>query len=193
MIEVLPAILPVSEFDLEEKVNLVRDYAPIIHLDVLEKDIWTDIHHDFEAHLMVKNPDAILDLWVDRGAKRIIIHKLTDKAFELRNVVEIGLALEFHIPIEDVLPHAHRADFVQLMAISKIGGQGQAFERGIFDRIEELGKSFPEVIISVDGGVRIDNADDLILAGVDRLVVGSAIFASEEPLETLERFLEIAQ
>ena len=79
-------------------------------------------------------------------------------------------------------------DFVQFMGIENIGYQGEPFDERVFEKIRELRERFPDTIISVDGGVSLENADKLIEAGANRLVSGSAIFESGDIAGTVEVF-----
>ncbi|MEK7390774.1 MAG: hypothetical protein AAB635_01405, partial [Patescibacteria group bacterium] len=83
-------------------------------------------------------------------------------------------------------------DFVQFMGIAKIGFQGQLFDERVYDKISGLRATRPNVTISVDGGVNLETATKLIEAGANRLVVGSALFESEDVAVTIEKFFEIA-
>lgn len=173
MSEIIPAILPESAQDLVDKVNLLPKEASLIHLDVLESDVWAPIDRDFEAHLMVEYPEDLVERWIDRGAKRVIVHKLTPKILELRSKVELGLAVEMQTQLEEVYPQIQQVDFVHIMSIEKIGEQGHPFDVGAFDRIREVRNRFPEVLISVDGGINVENYQMIREMGVKRLVVGS--------------------
>lgn len=191
MIEIIPAVLPKSSDDLDRKLSLVPRSFKFIQIDITEPGIQRDPVMDFELHLMIEDPDEVVDLWLSYGAKRITTHKLTEKMLTLRGEVEIGLGVELGVPLEEIYPLVSQVDFVQLMSIEEIGEQGNKFSPKIFDRIKELKQNFPEIIISIDGGVNLDNADDLILAGAERLVVGSAIFGSENPEEAMDNFLKL--
>ena len=173
MAKIIPAVLEKTEEDFIRKIALLPAEAKYIHIDVLEDDIWAPIEREFEAHLMVADPLAIMDRWVKRGAKRIIVHKLTSEILEHKREVEIGLGVEMQVPIEEVLPLSRDACFVHLMSIDKIGAQGNPLDERIFDRIKELKKIYPTTFISVDGGINAENFQRLIDAGADRLVVGS--------------------
>lgn len=165
---------------------------------------WEEMN--FEAHLMVNDPARAYEDWIRAGAERVIVHYeafgsheecsdfLTTFAEHFENgnehlKVEVGLAANFETPIEKILDHVLECDFIHLMSISELGAQGEAFEEGIFDKIKELRSSYPETILAIDGGVDIENAVRLAEAGADRLVVGSAIFSADNPLETLEDLL----
>ncbi|MBX4195622.1 hypothetical protein KW796_01540 [Candidatus Parcubacteria bacterium] len=164
--EIIPAILEKNEEDFINAVAFLPPEVKFVHVDVLEDDVWAPIERDFEAHLMVEDPEEIFDIWKERGAKRIIAHKILPKT----EGMEVGLGLEMHIPITD---EVFGADFVHLMSIAKIGEQGHPLDERIFDRIREVKERFPGKIISVDGGINISNYEKLIEAGADRLVVGS--------------------
>jgi ribulose-phosphate 3-epimerase len=189
--EIIPAILPKSTSDLQDKLAHIPPEIPLVHIDVVDDRVFTDPSIDFEVHFMITDPDSVVDEWVNAGAKRVITHKLTDKLRALRPGIKVGLGVELNVPLESIYPLLAEVDFVQLMSIREIGEQGHPFEAEIFDRIRELEEKFPELIISVDGGVNLENADDLLAVGVDRLVVGSAIFDKENPLDEFIKFLEV--
>ena len=165
---------------------------------------WEDV--SFEAHLMVKNVEEIAEDWIKAGAERLIVHMEAFESHEelshflslIKNRfsssasylgIEAGLAVNLNTDLEELFPHVLEADFIQLMSIPQIGSQGTTFEERIFDRIRTLKEKFPETIIAVDGGVSLENKDALLEGGVDRLVVGSAIFQAEDPEEALYDFL----
>lgn len=174
MTEIIPAILARSAIELREKISSLPSGINLIHLDVLEEDVWVPQDIEFEAHLMVPNPEFIADRWIERGAKRIIVHSRTFFGHSGSKKSEVGLGIELHVPLEEVYDLIHQASFVQLMSIDEIGEQGHPFNPKVFDRIKEVKRKFPDIVISVDGGVNENNYQALIEAGVDRLIVGSA-------------------
>lgn len=173
MNEIIPAILATSVSDLDSKLAEIPEGVELVHIDVLEEDFWTDTDINFEVHLMVILPEEIAERWVKRGAKRIIVHKLNEIIKGFRGRVEIGLAVELDVPLEEIFPLIPEVDFVHLMSIATIGGQGRPLDATIFDRIKEVREKFPQLKISVDGGINTGNFQALIDLGADRLVVGS--------------------
>lgn len=169
MINIIPAVLEKNEDDFVAKVSFLPREAHLVHVDILEKDVWVSIEREFEVHLMMPNPEEVFELWKSRGAKRIIAHKITQEM----SGVELGLALEMHVPIDTIAEHIDKIDFVQLMSIAKIGEQGHPLDIKIFDRIKEVKNKFPGLLVSVDGGINISNYEKLIEVGADRLVSGS--------------------
>jgi ribulose-phosphate 3-epimerase len=167
---------------------------------------WEEV--SFEVHLMVKDPTEIIEDWILAGAERIILHiESFDDESELSRVlsvmknrfdknsshlsIEVGLAVNASTPLNKVYPHVLEADFIHLMSIDEIGAQGEPFNEKIFGRIKDLREKFSETIIAVDGGVDIENIEELVDAGANRLVIGSAIFGTENPEQALEDFLEM--
>lgn len=162
---------------------------------------WEDI--DFELDLMVANAVENFDIYTKIGPKSIIFHLeavgdlqefqnfLEGIDMYVRDSIKIGLAISSNTPIEQIFSLINCIDFVQCMGIEKIGFQGQAFDERVFKNINKLKEKFPDVIISVDGGVNFETAPLLISAGADRLVIGSAIFNTDDIIDTVERFKQI--
>jgi len=191
MNEVIPAILPRNSEELRKKAEIFLDIAPLIHLDMLEKDVWDDIENEFEVHLMVANPEIIIGRWVNRGAKRIVVHELSKEVLMHQGLVEIGLGVLLDTPLKNIFPLISTADYLHFMSIANIGAQGQLLDKRIFDKIKQVKEVYPETIIAVDGGINLDNATKLMEAGADRLIIGSAILEAEDSEEMYENFLDL--
>jgi len=162
---------------------------------------------NYEFDLMVSNPEKIIKSWTQTGAHRLIFHieSIKDRGWFWKNLahiktpaeflgipgVEIGLAIDIETPNEEIYSHIDRVDFVQCMGIAKIGFQGQLFDKQVLFKIADLRKRFPELIISVDGGVSLETAPLLISAGASRLVSGSAILKSENIETTIGKFKKL--
>jgi len=159
---------------------------------------WEDI--DFELDLMVDNATEELDTYMRLGPKRIIFHieamsddSLFDEFLEgidlyIRENTEIGIAINTTTPVERIFKFISKIDFVQCMGIEHIGRQGEPSDERVIEHIKKLRQEFPELAISVDGGVGLETAPRLIDAGANRLVAGSAVFNSEDIAETLREF-----
>lgn len=159
---------------------------------------WQDV--DFEFDLMVKDAVENFDLYSKLGAKRVIFHldSISDvQAFGefiegldnyTRDTIEIGLAINKNKDFEIINKIIYKVDFVQCMGIENIGKQGEPFNTEVIDLIKELKNKYADLIISVDGGVSLENAPALLSAGASRLVVGSAIFSKQNVLGAVEDF-----
>lgn len=155
---------------------------------------------DFEVDLMVSHPENVVEDWIRAGVRRVVLHiessnHIKDLLKGMREkygwwgdtplTIEFGVALGMNTSIDKVFEYLDPnsegrslADFIQFMGIREIGFQGQFLDDRIFGRIRELRQAYPDAIISVDGGVNLENASDLVEAGVNRLVSGSAIYES---------------
>ena len=67
---------------------------------------------------------------------------------------------------------------------------GQSFHENAIDRVKNYKEKYPDKIIEVDGGVGPENAKLLREAGADILVAGSAIFGSENPIDTINTMVQ---
>ncbi len=151
---------------------------------------------EYELDLMVMSPERDLKKFVAMRPKRIIFHARSiedHKSFietmnsfvNLREEIEVGVAIGPDESLEFADELIRNTDFVQIMGIKNIGNQGEIFDESVFTQIENLRAKYPNVILSIDGGVNLDNAKRLKDAGVDRLVSGSTIFGSENKEEVI--------
>lgn len=148
---------------------------------------WDEI--DYELDLMVQDADVYLDHWIALGPKRIIFHleslddieRLLNEVQGIRSLIEIGLSINNDTSVDMLLPHLEMIDCVQFMGIAHIGYQGQAFDERVLDKITSLKMHAPSMPIQVDGSVNMNTIQRLRQAGVERFVVGSAIFESDDP------------
>lgn len=224
MIEIIPAIMPKTYDDLVEKMGLFAGVVSLVQVDVTDGKFtqnrtWPynarDEHFtkiasedegmpewellDFEADLMVENPEDAVGKWVAAGARRIVVHIEGVSDFEvIRNaipedVVEFGLALNSATPLSSIEPYLDEVDFVQCMGIANIGFQGEAFDERVFEHIRALRVLRPELPISVDGGVNFETARALVDAGATRLVSGSAILKSGDVSHAVEAMRNLVQ
>ena len=159
---------------------------------------WQDF--DFEFDLMVSDAVEHFDLYTKLGPKRMIFHLGAQKNLEgfrhflegldmyVRDNLEIGLAFRPSDDLEVVKKFSNKVDFLQVMGSDNIGHQGEAFSEKALEDIKMLKKELPGIVISVDIGINLQDAEMIIKAGVDRLVVGSAIWKSGDPIGALEEF-----
>ncbi len=159
---------------------------------------WEDI--DFELDLMVVDAVENFPVYMKLGPKRIIFHIeaignisefkdfLEGLDTYIRDTVQIGIAINTKTNIENIFPLVNHVDFVQCMGIEHIGFQGEGFDEKVLEHIKTLKEKYPDVIVAVDGSVNFDTAPSIIDAGAERLVIGSAIFKSNDIKETVDMF-----
>ncbi|KKP78310.1 MAG: Ribulose-phosphate 3-epimerase [Candidatus Nomurabacteria bacterium GW2011_GWC2_35_35] len=135
-----------------------------------------------------------------RGAKNIIFHleAVGDlKEFKnflegidmyIREMMKIGISININTSLEQIFPLINNVDFVQFMGIEKVGFQGQEFNKKVLENIKILKERFPDLVISVDGGVNFETVPLLIEAGAMKLIIGSTIFNTDDIVGTIEEF-----
>lgn len=192
--EIIPAILPKTFREIEEKLMLVRGLVDTVQIDFCEGGFFMHqplpfpSEFDFEAHLMVSDPRSLMDDIVRAGFSRVLVQveELPAEAFaelihEWRGSVAIAPSLEIKTPLSAIDSFAHELKSVQLMGIAHIGKQGEPFDERVVARVGEAHARFPHFAIAVDGGVSLQSAPALLAAGASRLVVGSVIFGADNP------------
>ena len=159
---------------------------------------WEDF--DFEFDLMVMDAVENFDSYMKLGPKRMIFHLSAQKSLEdfeqflegldmyVRDTVEIGLAFKPSEDLDVVSKLSHKVDFLHVMGSDHIGIQGQEFSEKALRNIKFLKETLPGVVMSVDIGINLQNAEDILDAGADRLAVGSSIWKSGDPIGALENF-----
>lgn len=159
---------------------------------------WEDI--EFEFDLMVSDAVENFDFYMRFGPKRVVFHLEAQRDLNtfqdflegidiyIRETIQIGVAIKPSTPLEKIFPIVPFIDFVQCMGIEKVGFQGQDFDERVVYQIKSLKERFQEITVSVDGGVNVDTAQELVSAGADRLVIGSAIFNTSDIIGTVEMF-----
>ena len=202
MVKIAPSILSADFADLKnEIIRLDEASADMIHLDVMDgqfvpnltfgpcviKSIRPYTKLIFDAHLMVENPDKMLEWFALAGADIITVHaevcphldKTLDAIHKLG--LKAGVALNPSTS-ENVLEYVlDKLDLILVMTVNP-GFGGQQFMDNQLDKIAKVRKMIGNrnIILSVDGGINPMTAAEAISAGADMLVAGSAVFSGSD-------------
>ncbi len=151
----------------------------------------------FEVHLMVTNPEGIVDSWLRTGAvRRIVVHleAMTDSVYLLEKCRKYGaeamLALNPGTEAERLLAHAGDFRSFQILAVPP-GRSGQEFNPAMVEKVKKLRTLMPNAIIEVDGGVNAERAVRYKEAGADILISGSYIANSSNPAGSFTQLSEL--
>lgn len=212
MVKIAPSILSANFAKLLESIKAVEKAgADMLHIDIMDghfvpnisigpmviESFKDDIDIPFDVHLMIQNPDNYIPQFVNAGADIITVHSeacshlhrtiQNIKSHGIKAAVSLNPATSLHT-IEDIL---EEIDMVLLMSVNP-GFGGQKFIPSTLNRIKRLRKMIDEnslnVDIEVDGGIKIDNVGEVVRAGANIIVAGSAIFNSNNIKETIEEF-----
>lgn len=155
-----------------------------------------------DLHLMVSNPDRLIDQYLAAGAARVAVHQeavvhLDRLLAHIRQKgAKAGVALNPATPVEVLVDALPSLDFVLLMSVNP-GFAGQAFLPRALDKARRLREliaaSGATVEIEMDGGIDRDNIARVVAAGVDTCVVGSGIFAAPDPVARMSELRDRAR
>ena len=217
MIELAASILAADFAHLADEVALVeRGGATILHVDIMDGHFVPNITFGppvvkalrpvtklpLDCHLMVENPDDFIQAFAEAGADMMSVHQEVCRHLHrtLQHIVQHGMLPAVVInpgtPVDtlvEVLPMLHH---VLVMSVNP-GFGGQKFLPLALDKIahlaelrDEMGLNFR---IEVDGGVAHDTVAQVVEAGADMLVAGSAIFSPGKTEQNAVEFLKLAR
>jgi len=204
-IKVAPSLLSADFSRLGEEIKAVEVAgADIIHVDVMDGHFVPNItigpliveaarrstKLPLDVHLMITNPELYIADFAKAGADYITVH--VETAFHLDRLVQsirehkgvkAAVALNPATPLTSLDYVLSNVDMVLIMSVNP-GFGGQAFIPSALDKITRLRKRIDDLglktEIEVDGGVKPANAAEIIRAGADILVAGSAVFGAKD-------------
>jgi ribulose-phosphate 3-epimerase len=216
MPEIVPSILSADFAHMAEEIARVeRGGASMLHVDVMDGHFVPNItigppvvesirkctRSHLNVHLMIENPDRYVKAFVDAGANSVSVHY--EACHHLDGVLraiqsegaKAGVVLNPATPVALLENALEVADYVLIMSVNP-GFGGQEFIPYALQKVRELDRMRVErklrLPIQIDGGVHRDNLGEVVRAGCDWIVTGSAVFHSADPEATVREMREIA-
>lgn len=209
-----PSILSADFSRLGEEIDAIRE-AKYIHIDVMDGAFVPNISFGagvikcirdrstqvFDVHLMVEEPIRYLEDFAKAGADILCVHAEACKHLDhtLATIKALGkkaaVALNPATPLEELLCVLDKVDMIVLMSVNP-GFGGQSFIPEVLPKIIALRELLEnrdlldKIDIEVDGGIKLSNVKEVLAAGANIIVAGSAIYQGT-PADNLKAFYEI--
>ena len=212
-----PSILSADFSDLRSALKICDEGgAHWIHIDVMDNQFVPNLtlgppivkklrpHSKkyFDVHMMVIEPEKLVDQFANAGADGITFH--VEASDDPQMVIDLihdagkdaGLSIKPKTPLQEIEPFLESIEILLVMSVEP-GFGGQGYVGGSTERIRELRAMISEkgldekVSMVIDGGVKLHNAKEVLDAGVDVLVAGSEVFESDDPVGTIKSFYDI--
>ena len=211
MIKIAPSILAADPLNLERDVKEAEKAGcDWIHVDIMDAHFVPNLAYSAETvrrlrqitdlpldvHLMMDNPETMIDAFLDAGASCLTIHAEIDH--DVPSLLErirkrgrmAGIALKPGSPLDMIAGWTGLADLILLMTVEP-GFGGQKLDARVIGKIRQLKDLGYRGEIESDGGIREDNLESLAVNGLTVAVMGTALFANEDMASCVKRLHRI--
>lgn len=215
MKKIAPSLLSADFANLERDIKMVESAgAHLLHIDVMDGHFVPNItigpvvvdaikkvsNIPLDVHLMIENPGDYVDAFINAGADYLTVH--VEAANHLHRIlqkiksqgVKAGVSLNPHTPLSSIEEVLDDLDLILIMSVNP-GFGGQSFIPNSLDKVRRLKsilntKKADHIEIEIDGGIKLDNIQEVSDAGVDIFVSGSGIFGMSNPVGEIQKMIK---
>ena len=210
---ILPSLLMCDFGNLEREIRALEDAGTqALHLDVMDGVFVPNLSYGLpvveairrltdlpiDVHLMIQKPSQYLQAFMDTGVDCITFHIEAEPEPQplleelRRSEIASGLVLNPQTPLETVEPYLSLCDLLLVMSVNA-GFGGQAFNPVALDKLKAVrANSAEDLILEIDGGINLDTVASSVEAGAQWLVVGSAIFKTDNYQAAIQQLMQQA-
>lgn len=214
MFEIAPSILSADFTRLADEISAAEaGGAKVLHVDVMDgqfvpnitiglpvvKSLRNATKLTIDTHLMIEEPGRYAVQFVEAGADMVSVHVEADVHLQRTLTVireaggQAGIAINPATPLvalEEALPYA---DFILLMSVNP-GFGGQKFIPTSMDKLRRLKRMIEDRMldlrIEIDGGIDVSNIGEVVDAGAEIIVAGSAVYGKEDPAAAVRELID---
>lgn len=196
MTQIVPAILEKTFPDVQQRVKEITPYATFIQLDVMDgvfvpnttfqnPEEAATLAVTMELHLMIDKPEFFISRWAVPNVTRMIVHyeavsNVSRIIDQIRGAgKEVAIAINPGTSTYVLKDYVDQLDMVLVMGVEP-GFSGQEFHYDVLEKIKEIKKQRPEVLVEVDGGVNARTRNAIVNAGADILAAASYVWNAED-------------
>ena len=215
MLKLAPSILSADFGHLAEDVKKIEEGgADYIHVDVMDGHFVPNISFGapvmkclngktdlpYDVHLMIENPDRYIEDFVTPQTAYITVHQeaCTHLHRTVQNIkskgIKAGVPINPATPVSTLQCMLPVVDLVLIMSVNP-GFGGQKFIPGALEKVRELAEikrsENLDFVIEIDGGITLDNIKEVMEAGVEMAVAGSAVFTADDVVQRVKDFKKL--
>jgi len=207
MIKLLPSLIAADLLNLGKQIQQLDPYVDGYHLDIMDFHFVPNLAFSLDTinairkatekplsiHLMVEYPEKYFDRLALAKGDRVSIHPECRSNLSLQELIHLidsyswtsSIALNPETPTSTIASVAAPLHHILLMSVHP-GFSGQPFMPIVLHKIAEVQKLNPHISIAIDGGINLNNASQIAQSGAQELIMGSALFSSDDLIHTIK-------